>query len=195
MGLRQTVSEWIRNAKDALDFGPDFPAAMAAHRLEFTEERTKLQHLLEQARKACQEKDELIARLQAGAAIRGNMIIDGSAYFLKKENLLDGPYCLSCFQQNHETTRLVPAPKPKRADGPAAAWVQCPHCQTPFRSDRLGEFLSPRQTASAQTSASPQGGEEEKPAGATRPSPARNRDAQAGRPERAKVAVRAKRTP
>jgi hypothetical protein len=190
MGLRQTISEWIRIAKDALDFGPDFPAAMAAHRLEFAEELAKLQHLLEQAQKVSREKDELIAKLQAAGAIRGNMIVDGSAYFVKKENVLDGPFCMSCFQRNHETTRIVPAPKPKGADGPATAWVQCAKCRTLFRSDRIGEYLNPRKAASAETSASPEGSEEAKFVKAARKPHAQNRRLKGPRSEQTRATAR-----
>jgi hypothetical protein len=65
MGLGRTISEWIRIIRDAFDFGPEFPAALAAQRARVAEELTQVRHQLEEARKACREKDELIAKLQA----------------------------------------------------------------------------------------------------------------------------------
>ena len=143
MGLRQTISEWVRTIKDALDFGPAFPAAMEARRVVFAQESARLQHLLEQTRKAAQEKDELIAKLRAVGAVTGNMVTDGPAYYIKKANTLDGPFCTSCFRRTHEINRIASAPKPKGADGTPADWVQCARCKTPFRSDRISQYLNP----------------------------------------------------
>ncbi len=143
MGLRQTISEWVRIMKDALDFGPEFPAAMEARHAMFAQESARLQHLLEQTRKASQEKDELIARLQAAGAVTGNMVVDGPAYYIRRANTLDGPFCTSCFQRNHEITRIAPAPKPKDADETSTDWVRCAGCKTPFRSDRISQYLNP----------------------------------------------------
>jgi hypothetical protein len=168
MGLRQTISQWIANVKDALDFGPEFPAVVTDHRVKFTEELTKLQDLLDQTQRAAQEKDELIARLQAAGAVRGNMIIDGFAYFVKSNHSLDGPFCLSCFQQNHQIAHIVPAPKPEEADGAPSEWVQCGRCQVPFRSQRIGQYLNPRETAATGDTVLPEATAEAKPVKATR---------------------------
>ncbi len=143
MGLRQTISEWVKSVKDALDFGPEFPAAMEAHHAMFAQESARLQHLLEQTRKASQEKDDLIARLRTAGAVTGNMIVDGPAYYIRRANTLDGPFCTSCFQQHHEVMRIAPAPQPKGAGETPADWVQCGRCKTPFRSDRIRQYLNP----------------------------------------------------
>ena len=164
MGLRQTITEWIRIAKDTLDFGPEFPAALEAHRLGVPEKLAQLQSLLERTRKASQEKDKLIARLQAAGGVTGNMVIDGPVYFIKKENALEGPYCTSCFQQNHETSRVVPASRPQGADGPSTDWVQCTTCRTPFRSERTGQYLNPGPTPSTEVPIFPEAEGETQPA-------------------------------
>lgn len=178
MGLRQTISQWVGGIKDALDFGPEFPAAMSDRRVQFAEELTQLRNLLEETRKAHEEKDELIAKLQALGAVRGNMIVDGPVYYVKSQNILDGPYCTSCFQHHHEIVRIVPASRPKGADGPAREWVECGKCRTPFRSERIAEFVNPAKTAATETSAAPQGEGETKSAKA-----ARKPRAQARRPK------------
>lgn len=169
MGLRQTIAQWIATIKDTLDFGPEFSAALTEHRVKFTEELERLQHLLEEARKAAREKDELIAKLQTTAAVRGNVIVDGSAYYLKKETTLDGPFCTSCFQRRHEITRIVPAPQPQGTDGDAREWVQCLKCQTPFRSERMAQFLDPQHTAAPGTLSSAAAQEAEPLPGARKP--------------------------
>ena len=143
MGLRQTISEWVTTIKDALDFGPEFPDAMEARRVLFAQESARLQHLLEQTQKASQEKDQLIARLQAVGAVAGNMVVDGPACYIRRANTLEGPFCTSCFQRNHEVVGIASAPKPRGADGTPADWVQCARCKTPFRSDRISQYLNP----------------------------------------------------
>lgn len=190
MGLHQTISQWIANVKDALDFGPEFPTVMADHRVKYTEEMTKLQHLLDQTQRAAQEKDELIAKLQAAGAVRGNMIVDGFAYFIKEDSILDGPFCMSCFQQNHEIARIVPAPKPQGADGDPSEWVQCGRCQVPFRSQRIGQYLSPRETAATGTAIPPEATDETKPVKAARKPRSQARQPKTQQPEQTKATPR-----
>jgi hypothetical protein len=185
MGLHQTISQWIGNVKDALDFGPEFPAVMTDRRVRFTEEMTKLQHLLDQTQQAAQEKDELIALLQAAGAVRGNMIVDGSAYFIRKDNSLDGPFCMSCFQQNHEIAHIVPAPQPAGADGESSEWVQCGRCRTPFRSQRIGEYLNP-----PETTVSLEATDEARPVKATRKPRSQTRQPKTQSPEQTKATPR-----
>jgi hypothetical protein len=145
MGLRQTISEWVKSVKDALDLGPEFPAAMEGRRVLFAQESARLQHLLEQTRKASQEKDELIAKLRTAGAVTGNMVVDGPAYYIRRANTLEGPFCTSCFQRHHEIMRIVSAPQLKGADETPANRVQCGRCMTPFRSDRISQYLDPGQ--------------------------------------------------
>jgi hypothetical protein len=190
MGLRQTISQWIVTIKDALDFGPEFPAVMTDRRVKFTEELTKLQHLLDQTQQAAREKDELIAKLQAAGAVQGNMVVDESAYYVKKESTLDGPFCTSCFEQNHEIARIVPAPRPEGADGDSAAWVQCGRCQTPFRSERIGQYLHPRKAAATQIAVSPEATDEAKPVKAARKPRSQTRQPKTRQPEQAKATPR-----
>ncbi len=169
MGLRETLAEWIQMAKDNLDFGPEFPAAMEAQRLGLPERLAQLQSLLEQTRQASLEKDKLIAKLEAAGIIAGNMVLDGPAYFVKKENTLEGPFCTCCFQRNHEVSRMVPASRPEGAEGPETDWVQCTACQMPFYSERLGQFLNPRPAAAAPVAASCEEKSQAKPAKVPRP--------------------------
>lgn len=152
MGLRETIAEWVTAIKDALDFGPEFPDAMEARRVLFAQETARLQHLLEETRKAAQEKDQLIAKLQAIGAVAGSMVVDGPAYYIRRANTLEGPFCTSCFQRNHEIMRIAAASKPKGNDGTPADWVQCAKCRTPFRSDRISQYLNPARVPAASPS-------------------------------------------
>ena len=163
MGLRQTITQWLATVKDTLDFGQELPVSAAEHRTTLSGELARLQMLLEETRRATQEKDELIAQLQAAGTVHGDMIVDGSAYYIKRETSLEGPFCTSCFEHHHQIARIVPTPKPKDADGDPAEWVQCGQCQTPFRSERIGQYLNPRPTAVVPTATSPEEKEETKP--------------------------------
>ncbi len=169
MGLRQTLTEWIQIAKDNLDFGPEFPAAMDAQRLGLPERLAQLQSLLEQTRQASREKDKLIAKLEAAGMIAGNMVLDGPAYFVKKENTLEGPFCTCCFQRNHEVSRMVSVSRPEGTEGPETDWVQCTACRTPFYSERLGQFLNPRPAAAAPVAVPSEGESQAKSAKVRRP--------------------------
>lgn len=183
MGLRQTITEWIRIAKDTLDFGPEFPAAIEARHVELAEKLARLQSLLAQARKASQEKDELIAKLQAAGGVAGNVVLDGPVCFIRKENTLEGPYCTSCFQQNHETSRILPASGPTGTDGPATDWVECTKCRTPFCSERISHYLNPSPAASAPVAGACEGEGETPPAQVRSPrAPARRRKTQRSEP-------------
>jgi hypothetical protein len=147
MGLGQMLAGWIAVIKNELDFGPEFRAALTEHRVKIVDEVERLQRLLGEARKAAQERDELIIKLRATEAIQSTVVADGVAYYIRKESVLDGPFCTTCFQQNHEIARVVSAPKPRGADGDPAEWVQCTKCRTPFRSERIGQYLSAREPA------------------------------------------------
>jgi hypothetical protein len=165
MGLRQAFSAWLENTKDAFGFGGEFPELVAAQRHKSPEDSAELKRLLEEAREDCHQKDERIAQLQATPAAQdatqADMVVDGPAYYLRKGESLDGPFCTSCFQQNHEVSRIVSAAKPSQDSGVSSDWVLCTKCRTPFRSDRISHYLNAGKTqsetapASAQAEASP----------------------------------------
>jgi hypothetical protein len=168
MGLRQTISKWIADVKDELDFGTYFPTSAAEYRATFTDELRRLQGLLKEARKAAQEKDSRIAELQARGTSRADLVIDDRTYYLRSGNTLDGPFCPACFEQKHEMVRIVPAAKPSGADGGPAEWVQCSKCQTPFRSERIGRYVNPPQAAPTSAAISAQTPAAARPARAPR---------------------------
>jgi hypothetical protein len=164
MGLRQAVSELVTITKDTFGFGPGFSDAAAARRFKCTDELDRLQREIEEIQKACAAQDQRIAKLQAALAITGDMVADESAYYIRKDGVLDGPFCTSCFQRNHEIARIERTPAPSGADQRSANWVQCVKCRTPFQSDRISQNLNPSPTAAAQTPASPGEAAQAKPA-------------------------------
>lgn len=195
MGLRQTIAQWVDNVRDALDFGTEFPTTVEDHRATFVEELNKLQELLHEAHQAAREKDELIAQLQETGATRGDMIIDRHAYYVQRGSVLEGPFCLSCFEQKHQMARLVPAPIPEGEEGTAEEWIQCGQCRTPFRSERIGEYLHPRKTAVTPREAAPRTPEQTKPARPARKPRSQAHPAQEERPGQTKTPRRRKPTP
>ena len=145
MKALERILRQVRNIKETLDL-EDEPSTLTSQLVQLKQQMAQLQGRLDETRRLSQEKDELIAELQTVAALRDNMIIDGAAYFIKKDRgALDGPFCTSCLDQNHETVRIIPATKPKGAEGDKSEWVQCSKCKTPFRSQRLGQYLNPPQ--------------------------------------------------
>jgi hypothetical protein len=120
--------------------------------------------------------------------------MDERAYYVQRGSILDGPFCLSCFEQNHKMTRLISAPKPEGADGTAEDWVQCGTCQTPFRSERIGQYLNPRPTAVTPVVISPEDQEEAKPAKTARKPRSQARPPKEQRPAPTKATGRRKTT-
>lgn len=72
------------------------------------------------------------------------MRCEHSAYWLKDEqgNTTDGPFCTNCFDNEYTQRRLVKGGKPDGQVGRPWAWVQCPKCNIPFRSEQVGVYLN-----------------------------------------------------
>jgi hypothetical protein len=143
MAVLDRVLKRVRTLADTLDLETE-PPTLTSQLVQFRQQVAELQSRLDEAERLSREKDALIAQLQGIAALRDNMIVDGAAYFIKKDGgALDGPFCTACFERNHEAVRVIPAAKPKGGEGNQSEWVQCSRCQVPFRSQRLGEYLNP----------------------------------------------------
>jgi len=154
MGLREILAKRLKAVREAVHRGPGPNASLAFQYTELRQELAQLRHLLEETCRTSKEKDELIAKLQAAGVVRRNMVSDGSAYYTEKdENILDGPFCTHCFDQNQEMVCLVPAPELQEAAGRASKWVRCPKCRTPVRSRRIAQHVNPQETAPTPASA------------------------------------------
>ena len=149
MGLSEVIGKSVAAIRGTIDPERDSrPAISEDLHVELKQQFARLHSLLEETRKASREKDELIARLQASGATEKNMISDGAACFIRRnKDTLDGPFCLACFEGKERVVRVVPAPRPKGKKGAPSEWIQCPECQVPFRSRRVGEYLKTQQTA------------------------------------------------
>lgn len=154
MGLREILAKRLKAVREAVHRGPGPNASLAFQYTELRQELAQLRHLVEETCRASKEEDELIAKLQAAGVVRRNMVSDGSAYYIEKdENILDGPFCTHCFDQNQEMVRLVPAPELQEAAGRASKWVRCRKCRTPLRSRRIAQHVNPQETAPTPASA------------------------------------------
>ena len=55
------------------------------------------------------KKDKTIKKLQEALEIKGKMKCEHSAYWIKDDqgNVIDGPFCTNCFDNEHATRRLI----------------------------------------------------------------------------------------
>jgi len=90
------------------------------------------------------KKDETIKKLREALELKGNMKCEHSAYWLKDDqgNTIDGPFCTNCFDNEHDTRRLVQGGIPSGGAGHHWEWVQCPKCNKPFRQKHVGVYLN-----------------------------------------------------
>jgi hypothetical protein len=57
-----------------------------------------------------QEKDARIAELEEAFSLKEALVLQGDAYYLKDgKRLTDGPFCVKCWEGDHEARRLVKA--------------------------------------------------------------------------------------
>ena len=92
------------------------------------------------------EKDETIEKLKTALELKGKMVCEHSAYWIKDDqgSKTDGPFCTNCFDNEHATRRLVQGGKPSNKGGHDWSWIQCPKCKVPFRQEALGRYLNAR---------------------------------------------------
>jgi len=57
-----------------------------------------------------QEKDDRIAELEEAFRFKEQLVLEGDAYYLKGgDRLTDGPFCVKCWEDDHDARRLVRA--------------------------------------------------------------------------------------
>jgi len=142
MELLERILRRVKGIKKTFDL-EEKPLVLANEFVQLKRQVAELRSQLGEIQKLSREKDALIAQLQTVAIIKDNVIMDGSAYFIRKNSdVWDGPFCTHCFGKNQENVRIVPAAKPKSASGDPSEWAQCLKCQKPFRSKRVAEYLA-----------------------------------------------------
>ena len=152
MNLLDIIAKPIQSVKEALDLEPP---SLTGQLAQIKSQLMKVQERLSESRALSREKDALILELKNAMAIRDDMVLEESAYYIKKSGkIVDGPFCSCCADRDGKSIHLVSAPKPKGQTGRVMDWVQCPQCQMPFRSKQAGECLKARQPASTSRRAS-----------------------------------------
>ena len=90
------------------------------------------------------EKDKTIKKLEDALEMKGKMKCDHSAYWIidDQDNIIDGPFCTNCFDNEQIKRRLVQGGKPNGEVGRPWEWVQCPKCGKSFRQKQVGVYLN-----------------------------------------------------
>ncbi len=152
MNLLELIAKPIQSVKEALDLDPP---SLTDQLIHIKNQLTEVQERLDESRAIEREKDALICQLKDAMKIKGDTVMEGGAYFVKNNGKIeDGPFCTCCVDRTQQYIHLVHTPKPQGQTGRQLDWVQCPQCQTPFRSKQAGEYLSTGKLTSASPRAS-----------------------------------------
>ncbi|MBC8470286.1 MAG: hypothetical protein H8D56_12510 [Planctomycetes bacterium] len=86
------------------------------------------------------EKDRTITKLKTALSLKGKLICEHSAYWLKNEKneTVDGPFCTRCFDVERNPCRLVQKSTPRQG----CETVQCPNCKVQFPNFMIADYLS-----------------------------------------------------
>ena len=84
MRALECILRQVRNIKETLDLEDESPT-LTSQLVQLKQQVAQLRGRLDETRRLSQEKDGLIAELRSVAALRDNMIVDGAAYFIKKD--------------------------------------------------------------------------------------------------------------
>jgi hypothetical protein len=89
------------------------------------------------------EKNKIITSVQTALDNNGEIISEHCAYWRKDGlgNIIEGPFCTSCFITESALRPIVQAQKPKNYAGNDWEWVECSHCRAPFRQKQVGQYL------------------------------------------------------
>ena len=84
------------------------------------------------------EKDDTIDKLKNALSLKGKLICEHSAYWLKndKDEIVDGPFCTRCFDIENVQCRFVKGPPEKPYHV-----VQCPNCKVQFSNHHIADYL------------------------------------------------------
>jgi hypothetical protein len=106
---------------------------------ELTVERSELLRRLT-------ENNKIIMSLKTALENNGEIVSENCAYWRKDGlgNIVEGPFCKSCFITESAFRPLVRVVKPGRQNKDDWEWVQCSKCRFPFRQKQVGEYLKNR---------------------------------------------------
>jgi hypothetical protein len=89
------------------------------------------------------ENNKLIRTLKTALENNGEIVSENCAYWRKDDlgNIIEGPFCMSCFITESALRPLVRAEKPHNIDGVDWEWVRCIQCKAPFPQRQIGRYL------------------------------------------------------
>jgi len=89
------------------------------------------------------ENDKIIMSLKTALDNNGEIVSENGAYWRKDVfgNIVEGPFCKTCFIVESALRNLVRAGKPNEQDIDDWEWVQCSKCRVPFRQKQIGQYL------------------------------------------------------
>jgi len=146
MNLLEMIAKPIQSVKEALDLDPP---TLTDQLVRIKKQLAEVQERLDESRAIEREKDALILQLKDAMKTKGDMVMEGDAYFAMQEGkVVDGPFCTCCADRDQQYIHLISATKPQGQTGRQIDWVQCPQCRTPFCSRQAGEYLKTHQFGS-----------------------------------------------
>ena len=106
---------------------------------QIKELRAEIQKLLEKLT----ENNKIIRAIKTALDNNGEIVSENCAYWRKDDlgNIIEGPFCTSCFITESALRPLVKAEKPIDYAGDDWEWVQCTKCMAPFRQKQVGQYL------------------------------------------------------
>ena len=89
------------------------------------------------------ENEKIIMSLKTALDNNGEFVSENGAYWRKDVfgNIVEGPFCITCFATESALRTLMRAGKPNEQDSDDWEWVQCSKCRVPFRQKQVGQYL------------------------------------------------------
>ena len=111
--------------------------------VDLQQQAADLSNQLFEQRQLIEEKENKIGQLGEALVIKGKLTFKNSAYWTidEAENIVDGPFCTKCWEVDHTLSRLINGIILGKS-GSHWTHVQCPNCETAFRSEKLGVYIN-----------------------------------------------------
>ena len=108
-----------------------------------SQEITKLKAERSELLEKLAENDKMIMSLKTALDNNGKIVSENGAYWRKDDfgNIVEGPFCITCFIAESALCTLVRAGKPGEQDRDDWEWVQCSKCRIPFKQKQVSQYL------------------------------------------------------
>ena len=132
------MGSWNK-VKNVANFAFDNLNIIKRQSQQIKELRAERQKLLEKLA----ENNKIIRAIKTALDNNGEIVSEHCAYWRKNDlgNIIEGPFCTSCFITESALRPLVQAEKPIDYAGDDWEWVQCTKCRAPFRQKQVGQYL------------------------------------------------------